>query len=179
MNESRREMVRRLLRNKMVPAFLSLLLGVTLMIAQRSALDLLVVISGVLLLAAAVGFVVQFFRSPFRDSGLQISAAVICLLVGILLVSQPRLIVNMFPTLMGMALIFNGLSNMVCIWAYPGNIILNWLLSLLVVLFGFLLVTHPGFMANSMVLYAGIFYFVNGVVDLLMLHRLKEELLER
>jgi len=170
------EMVKRLLRSKMVPAFLSVVLGIVLIIARRSALDLLVRVIGYMLLIGAAAFVGMYLFGPHRDPA-QIMEAILALIVGFIFVTRSRSVVNFFPIIMGIALILNALSNLTEAMAYPENRMFSGFMSLLVLIFGILILTHPGAMANALVPYVGIFYQNNGILDLIMLHRIKTSLL--
>ena len=61
------DLMRHLLRKKIVPAVLSILFGAVLIIAGREALDLMVKVAGWFLIAGAVGLVALYFFRPDRD----------------------------------------------------------------------------------------------------------------
>lgn len=162
----------KLLRNKMIPAFLSVALGLMLIVARRAALDLLVRVIGGMLLAGGVAFVLLYFCGPFRDS-LQLAAAALAVIAGVFFLTNAEIIVNLFPAIMGIVLILNGMSNLMESAIYRQDRLVTGCMSAIVILCGAIILFHPGAVADAIVLYVGISYVISGVADLIMLHRVK------
>ncbi len=169
------ETVKRFMRNKMVPALLSIATGVALIIARGKALEVLVKIIGGLVLAGGVGFLYMYLFGPARDL-MQLGMTLCCAVAGILCLTNTRLVVDFFPILMGIILILNGLSNLAGAWANRDESILFGIMSVVVIVLGILVIMHPGVMADAIVLYAGIAYTINGLFDLIMLYRIRKTL---
>lgn len=163
--------VKQLLNSKLVPAVLSILLGIIIVIARRSAVDLLVKIIGGLVIAAAIGFIVVYMTRPDKEAGnlkMVLVSAGAAVLIGILIMIFAESIVNIFPILMGVYLILNGLSHLTAGWADPGNRIIAVIMGVLVIALGAMIVLQPGFLVNTIMIFIGAAFIVNGVSDLLM-----------
>ena len=163
--------VKQLLNSKLVPAVLSILLGIIIVIARRSAVDLLVKIIGGLVIAAAIGFIVVYMTRPDKEAGnlkMVLVSAGAAVLIGILIMIFAESIVNIFPILMGVYLILNGLSHLTAGWADPGNRTIAVIMGVLVIALGAMIVLQPGFLVNTIMIFIGAAFIVNGVSDLLM-----------
>jgi len=174
-------MVRQLLKGKIVPAVGSILLGIALVFARRSGFDLLVRIAGWLFIAGGVGYMLNYLFRKDREGytiGMALSAALMAVVIGALLVYYAEDVVNFFPILMGLALVLNGLSNLTAARFYLGSRVIISLMSLLLIVCGVLVMTHPGNMVNALAVYMGIFLVINGIFDLFMLWKIREELLK-
>ena len=166
----------KLLRNKMIPAILAIVLGVILIFAQKSALDLLVKIIGILMLVGAVFSVLMYLLTPYRDS-MQLMTAACGAVVGVFLFANPGVIVNIFPVMMGIVVILNGLSNLAKALSDRTDVLFTVLCSIVMIVCGLLILIHPGVIADAIVLTIGVTLLVSGIMDLAMLHRIRSSLL--
>ena len=174
------DLMRHLLRKKIVPAVLSILFGAVLIIAGREALDLMVKVAGWFLIAGAVGLVALYFFRPDRDpsnAAITWPMAGMAALAGFVLIHFAGAVVDFFPILMGVSLVLNGLSNLAEAAVDRENRILSGVIGVLVVIFGLLIVARRGVLASAMVIYMGIFLVLSGIMDLWLLHTVKRELL--
>ena len=172
MNEMN-DKVKELLRTKMIPALLSVVLGIALIIARKAALDVLVQIIGWILIVGAVGFVAAYFLGPYKDkTGL--IAAVLAGLAGVLFITQADAIDDFLLILVGVVLILNGLGNVASAFVEGQNRLLVGIIGALIVVLGVLIITHPGSMMNAITVYMGISLILNGILDLFLLYRMKE-----
>ena len=163
--------VKQLLNSKLVPAVLSMILGIVIVIARRSAVDLLVKIVGGIVIAAAIGFILVYLARPDKDAGnltMVLVSAGAAALIGILIITFAESIVNIFPILMGVYLILNGLSHLTAGYADPENRTIAVILGVLVIALGLLIVVQPSFLVNTIMIFIGAAFIVNGVSDLLM-----------
>lgn len=163
--------VKQLLNSKLVPAVLSMILGIVIVIARRSAVDLLVKIVGGIVIAAAIGFILVYLTRPDKDAGnltMVLVSAGAAALIGILIITFAESIVNIFPILMGVYLILNGLSHLTAGYADPENRTVAVILGVLVIALGLLIVVQPSFLVNTIMIFIGAAFIVNGVSDLLM-----------
>lgn len=161
--------IRQLLRSKVVPAMLSIALGIVIIIARRAALDLLVKIVGGLVIAAAVGFVVVYLTRKDKDAGnlTMVSAlSAVTALTGILLVACAGNIVDIFPTVIGIVLVFNGLSHLTFAFVNRTNRFAVGAMGILAVLMGLMIVFRPGFLVNMIMVFIGASLIVNGLMDI-------------
>ena len=167
------EIAKELLRTKMVPAVLSMIVGIALIIARRAALDVLVQVIGWIMIVGAVGFAAMYLFGPYKDKT-GIIAAVLSGLIGVLFVTQADVIDDFLLILVGVTLILNGLGNLAGAFAGGENRVLAGILSALIVILGVLIITHPGSMMDAITVYMGISLILNGILDLFLLHRVKD-----
>ena len=164
------EKIRRVLEDKAVMAFVSIIFGGILIIKKRSALDGLVKVLGILLLVAAGAFIVMYIKNR---GGLQLGGALATGVIGLFLVMKPVTVVNFFPVIIGLVLLLNGLFDLSAALARKkygeGGYFFSFLFALLTMAAGLMLLLHPGYVANRLVLFAGIVLVINGLFDLLML----------
>ena len=93
---------------------------------------------------------------------------VAAVLVGILLITKAKAVVNFFPTLMGILLILNGLSNLTEASVDEENRPVVITMGVIVILFGILIVARPGLVADTLMILIGSFFVVSGIFDLSM-----------
>ena len=163
--------VKQLLNSKLVPAVLSIVLGIIIVIARRSAVDLLVKIIGGLVIAAAVGFIIVYLTRPDKKTGnlkMVLVSAGAAALIGILVIAFAEEIVNVFPILMGLYLILNGMSHLAAGYADPENRVIAVILGILIIALGLLIVFRPGFLVDTIMIFIGAAFIVNGLSDLLI-----------
>ena len=165
---------RMMLKEKTLPALLSVALGIVIIIARRSALDLLVKIVGGLIIAGGVAAVAVYLNRKDRDKGdlkMVLIMAAASAVIGLLLISLAESIVDFFPTLMGIFLILNGLSHLAEAGTDQENRIAAGITGVITILFGILIVARPGFIANAIMVFIGVFFILNGLMDLFMVRR--------
>ena len=167
------DMMKRLLRNKMVTSVLSVIIGVVLIIARRSALDEMIRIIGGLMLLGAAAYGLFYLIGFYKDQT-QLMTAAGCAAAGIIFLSWPKLIVNLFPIIIGIGLILNGLSNLAEAGRTKGKG--TAFTAVLVIIGGILIAFHPGFTANAGILCAGIVLTLNGAFDLMMLYKARDDI---
>ena len=172
--------VKQLLRSKVVPAVLSIVLGIVIIIARRAAVDLLVKIIGGLVIASGIGFIMLYLTRQNREAGnfpMVLACGCTAVLIGILLISFAENIVNIFPMLMGIYLILNGLSHFSAAYVSPRDRILICVMGVLVIALGILIVLRPGAIVNMTMVFIGASFVINGVMDLLMIRRVRESVI--
>ena len=172
------ETIVRLLRGKLAPAVCSILFGVALIIARRSAMDVLVRATAVIIAVGGLAGVLQYFFGPVKDR-MQLSLSVFALAFGVLCWFIAGTLVDIFPILAGIMLILNGLSNLAPLSspADSAGTPLVVLFSILMIGGGLFIVFHPAAAENMLMVYIGVCYILNGIFDLILLHRMKEILL--
>ena len=171
------ETFKKFIRNKILLAVLSIILGVILIVRQKAAIDSLVYLVGIILLIAAVVFLIYFFMQKEKQPA-QLILAILSLILGLLFAIKPGLIVDIFPVLMGIILILSGLADLGHSITAPkgtGGRIFLILFSILVILVGVLCLFRPGAIANALALFLGICLLYNGIFDLILMIMVKEE----
>ena len=163
--------VKTLLKSKLVPAILSIVLGIVIIIARRSAMDLLVKIIGGLVIAAAIVFIILYLTRPDKEAGnlpMVLLTAGVSALIGILVIVFAEKIVDIFPIIMGIYLILNGMSHLAAGYAAPENRIIAGIMGVLLIILGILIVMQPGFLVDMLMIFIGASFIISGLSDLLM-----------
>ena len=172
--------VKRMMRGKLVPAVLSIVLCIVIIIARRAAVDVLVKVIGGLIVAAGIGFFIVYLRREDKNAGnlkMVAMCSLMMILVGVLLFIFATSIVDIFPAIMGIYLILNGLSHMTAGYADPDNRIIASMMGILLIAPGILIVLQPGFLVNTIMIFIGAAFIVSGISDLLLARRLNGGLL--
>lgn len=173
------EMVVRLMRGKIVPAVLSIVMGAALILARRAALEVIVKIFGIMIVAGGLGFIALYLFGPAGRDATALIAGIAAAAIGLLMFFYADVVDDFFLTLLGIVLILNGVSNIAGAGVNKEDRVLSAVFGVLVVVLGVLVLLHPGVMEDGLLIYAGIFFVVNGVADLFLLHRMKDVLLGR
>ena len=170
--------VKRLLRAKLVPALLSIVFGIVLIIARRSAVEIAVKIAAGMLVACGIGCLLMYLFAPVRES-MQLVVGGFLAAVGLLAWFNTDLVVDLFPILTGITLILNGLSNFAPLTSPGENAGTSMIVvfSVMMILGGLFIIFHRGAAIDVLMIYMGVIFIVNGILDLVLLHRVKDILL--
>ena len=171
-----KENIRTLMKGKLIPAILSIVLGIVLIVARRAALDVLVKIVGILIAVSGVAFIVAYFVRGDSNAKLQLTVgpAAVAVIFGIVLFFCASAVVDFFPILMGIILILNGLSHLTMASVDDGDRVLTAIMGVIVIIFGVLIVLRPGFVADAVMVFIGAFFIVNGLFDLFIVKRFND-----
>ena len=171
-----KENIRTLMKGKLIPAILSIVLGIVLIIARRAALDVLVKIVGILIAVAGLAFIIAYFVRGDSNGKLQLTVgpAAVAVIFGIVLFFCASAVVDFFPILMGIILILNGLSHLTMASVDDGDRVLTAIMGVIVIIFGVLIVLRPGFVADAVMVFIGAFFIVNGLFDLFIVKRVND-----
>ena len=170
-----RNLVREMMKSRLVPALLSIALGIVIIIARRAALDLIVKIIGGLVVTSGLAYIAVYLTGGAREpgsAGTALAPAAAAILAGILLIVFAEGVVNFFPTLMGILLILNGMSHLTAAGMDPENRAAATVMGAAVIIFGVLIVMRPGIIADAIMIFIGSFFVINGVFDLIMMKRM-------
>ena len=166
--------VKQLMKGKLVPAVLSIVLGIVIIIARRAAVDVLVKVIGGLIVAAGIGFFVVYLKREDKTAG-NLKMVVLCsllmILVGVLLFVFAQNVVDIFPIIMGVYLILNGLSHMTEGYVDPDNRLIATMMGIVLIALGVLIVLQPGFLVNTIMIFIGAAFVVSGISDILLVIR--------
>ena len=100
--------------NKVITSLIFIILGVVLLIWPNTALDVVCRIVGAGLLVGGVAAVVMFLVSRDRNfvSVAALTAGVIIAVIGLWLFMNPKFLVALVPTIMGIIIIISGVVNL-------------------------------------------------------------------
>lgn len=166
------EFLRSIAQNKMVVAVASILFGLVLVVEQTAALDWLVSVLGAVLLGAAAVYGIMYAVGSEKRRGYA-AFAIVLGLVGLFIAVNPRAIVNIFPTLVGIVLLVNGLANFLHSYAIVRPAGYSWttpmVLSVAVAALGLVMILAPSLIIDILMLFMGIALVVNGALDLIVM----------
>ena len=163
-------MIEKILRNKTVLSAAGVTTGIILMIWQRTALITLVRVTGYILIAAAIVYLVLYFSGKDK-SEIQIGYAAVSGAGGLLMVLLSRTIVNIFPILMGVALIVSGIVSLAQTFRNQDVPSYTKFLSAAAVIMGLLIVVRPAMITNAITFWIGVALTIGGVSGLLSARR--------
>lgn len=173
------EMIKRLLRGKLAPAIASVLFGVAMIIARRSAMDVMIRIAAVFIGVCGLGILLTYLFGPVKDS-MQLGFAFIMIAIGVLCWFLTPYLIDIFPIMTGIVLILNGMSNLATLRTEDNaGTFLIVLFSILMIAGGLFIVFHPAAVEDLLMVYIGVGYILNGILDLILLYRMKQVLLSR
>ena len=100
-----------------------------------------------------------------------IMCSLVMILVGVLLFVFAPNIVDIFPVIMGVYLILNGLSHMTAGYVDQDNRLIASLMGIVLIALGVLIVLQPAFLVNMIMVFIGAAFVVSGISDILLVIR--------
>lgn len=158
-------MLEKYLKYRMIMSAAGIVIGLILMIWQKSVLTTLIRVMGYVLMGAAAIYLVSYFVQK-RQNETQLGYAIAAGGAGLVLVLLCRTIVHIFPVLMGVVLIMNGAAALIQTYNKKYVPLYSKLLSGLLILLGILIVTQPGSIVNMIVFCIGAAFVINGISGL-------------
>lgn len=171
--------VKQLLKSKIIPAILSVAVGILVIVFRKGAMDVILKIMGGLVIAGGLGFIAIYLTRPEKDAGnlkMVLCMALTSVVIGVLLIIFAPDIVEFFPKLMGVLLILNGLSHLTTAWVDKENRILITIMAVLIILMGLVIIFNPAFIGNLMIIFIGASFIVNGLFDILVIYKVRDTL---
>ena len=150
-------------------ALASIVCGVLLVVFQSFAVELLIRIFGAVLIVTGIIIALLAFRKHPADRLPNYVGGITLIVIGLILLFAARFLVNLFPFVVGIVMIISGLGDLFMIFdGRPGPKLLHALTAVLVIILGLLVLFHPGFIADIIVMFMGIVLIVNGIVDIIV-----------
>lgn len=174
------ERIRQLHRAKLLPAITSIAFGIALIIARKGAMDVAIKIGAVMLGLCGLGCILMYITGKVRELP-QMCIGCLLLLAGVLCWIYSGVLVDIFPIITGIGLILNGLSNLATVRESGGNggAGLIVLFSILMIAGGVLIIIYANRMVGPLMIYMGIGYILNGLMDLTLMYRVKDVLMNK
>jgi len=174
-----REFFQKSAKNQLIPALINIILGVLIIIFRRKTMDTLVLITGWILIVGAVAMICSCLFGKGKDGdsdkkSLKYTIALLCAVVGLFFIFSPKTVTDIFPILMGVGLILNGLGSISSSAAMEGGrSFLAFILGILVMILGGLIIFHPGDVINIQMILIGAALILNGFacLDLFRVNR--------
>ena len=163
-------MFQRIMKNKTAVAVASIVAGVYLMIARRHAVITLIHMLGFALFAVAAVYLVLYFTDPNRDR-MKLGYAGGAAVLGLLARWLAPAIINLFPVLLGLAIIAAGISNLTAA-RNLNTPKASWIGPALTILLGAVILFHPGSVISTFIFIGGAALVLNGLTELDMIRRI-------
>lgn len=170
------ERIRQLHRAKLLPAITSIAFGIALIIARKGAMDVAIKIGAVMLGLCGLGCILMYITGKVRELP-QMCIGCLLLLAGVLCWIYSGVLVDIFPIITGIGLILNGLSNLAAVKAENAGAGLVLLFSMLMVAGGVMIIVYSRAMEDPLLIWLGVGYILNGLMDLILMYRVKDVLM--
>ncbi len=167
--------------NRMAGAFIWMILGIILLFWPESSMITLSKLIGLVLTVIGVGIVILYFwnHDGLLTSYLQLTFGVIIGAVGLWICWKPAQLVELIPTIFGIIVLINGLSDLSQTFALGKQKYDRWWISLLIavatLLLGCVLIFKPFGIAKFITRVIGVVLIFNGISDLWIISRLSYE----
>lgn len=174
-----KEKLTRLSGNRLVLAVAAIVFGLLLIIFRRQALDLMIRLMGVALIACACIYYF-FYRKGEEHDLLDKAVSIFIGIVGLILIVAARGIVNFFPVIIGIVLIINAFANLARLFSvdagtrgggWRGSVVLQ----IVVLILGFCMMFFRHYAANVIVMFIGVAVLITGISNLVVFIRNRSE----
>ena len=167
--------------NRMAGAFIWMILGVILLVWPESSMITLSKLIGLVLTVTGAGMVILYFwnHDGMLTSFFQLIFGVIIGAVGLWICFEPAQLVELIPTIFGIIVLINGLSDLSQTLTLGKQKYDRWWISLIIavatLLLGFVLLFKPFGIAKFITRVIGLVLIFNGVSDLWVISRISYE----
>lgn len=160
-----------MLHNKVIMACVSIVFGIFLIMGRGGAVADIIRVLGIFLMVGAVVCLISYlFGRQNKGNPSTLAWAILCVLVSLVFIYAPGWLIDLFPIVMGLALIVNSVFNIAGLVSSPvrtGMFTASMVLSCLTLVLGFVAVLHPSAVADALIVIIGITYLLNGLGDIL------------
>ena len=166
-----KDKIMEILRNKLVVGILLLIVGIGMICVPEAYISALVRIAGILLLIAAIVRIISYIRSERTASDvLLLIAGIIFAGFGISFLANPAWVVNFIYIWFGLLVILDGIMGIYNAFAVLKKNGLKWIpaavSSLIVLVFGVIVVMNPFATAAWLYRFIGISLALGGISDI-------------
>ena len=157
-------------RTSIIVSLALILIGIFLIVYPETTLSFLSYGAGIILLVTGLIPTINFFISKENQKYLDISFlfGIVCIIVGIVIIINPKIVGSIVPLLIGIWMIINGVIKLY--YSILVNKVIKSIASIIVALFilacGLLLVLNPFSGAVALTVIIGIFLVVYSLLDL-------------
>lgn len=163
--------MKKILKSTLITALVLIALGIYMVLSPGAALSNIIKVIGIAIIVAGAVTVLLYVLNKEGNSLTTLAAGIILVVAGIVFLVKPGAIEKIFPTVVGILVIVNGVLNLIAslkarkagapVW------IVGLILSVLTVALGIMILTQPLFLMNQIVRIVGIVLIVMGVSSLL------------
>ena len=123
-----------------------------------------------MLVGTAAAYLVSYFMAKDKDS-INLGYSVLAAAAGILLIVLAGPILNLFPRILGIVLVINGVTNLSQANVPGATPKYSKAVSIIILIVGVLVFFRPGVMINAVTFVAGAALILNGLAELDIIRR--------
>lgn len=169
-------------RKMSIRGILALLAGcVAVFVPEITMKTIVMAIGGFIFLGGIINILISYLGKKGKLSKVEISGSLLNLIFGLILIIMPSLFVKVIVVIIGIALLFIGIIQLVGtinLRAIIGWSWINFILSILILISGVVLLSNPFESAEAILTFFGIILIVFGISELIMswkLHNSKDK----
>lgn len=163
--------MKKILQNSLIASLVLIALGIFMVLSPNAALSTIIKVIGIGIIVAGAITVLLYVLNKGEGSLTSLATGIILIVAGIVFLVNPAAIEKIFPTVVGILIIVNGILNLIAsIKAKKAGSpawIVGLILSILTIALGILILSQPLFLMNQIVRIVGIVLIVTGVSFLL------------
>ncbi|MBQ1729722.1 MAG: DUF308 domain-containing protein [Oscillospiraceae bacterium] len=164
--------MKKILQNSLITSLVLIALGIFMVLSPNTALTTIIKVFGIAIIVAGAITVLLYVANRGDSRNLtSLATGIILIVAGIVFLVNPAAIEKIFPTVVGILIIVNGILNLIAsIKAKKAGSpawIVGLILSILTIALGILILSQPLFLMNQIVRIVGIVLIVTGVSFLL------------
>lgn len=158
--------------SSIIIAILSIILGIVLIIYKNTAANWFVKVVGILMIAAAVYYIISFFTRASKDtiSRTNLVVGILLLILGIWFLTSSNVVLQVVQLIVGVIIIMQGILDLQAALAMKDNEYSNWGISLCLafatIILGVLLIFLPFKTLDVLLVMLGIVLIFDGLSDL-------------
>ena len=171
--------LQQILKSEVTSSIFYILVGLCLIVAPEQTVNIICkIIFGVLLIAAGAYHIIIYIMGRESSTVVDMLSGVLVLVIGGFLFSNPEVVRNLLPIMLGAMVAVDSA------WAIKAAMRLRkeqnelWkvilILSLVFIGLGIFIIFNPFKEERQMILFSGIVFLANGVIDLIFLYLLKK-----
>ncbi len=163
--------MKKILKSTLITSLVLIALGIFMVLSPNTALSTIIKVIGIGIIVAGAITVLLYVLNKGEGSLTSLATGIILIVAGIVFLVNPAAIEKIFPTVVGILIIVNGILNLIAsIKAKKAGSpawIVGLILSILTIALGILILSQPLFLMNQIVRIVGIVLIVTGVSFLL------------
>ncbi|SEM45682.1 Uncharacterized membrane protein HdeD, DUF308 family [Chryseobacterium taichungense] len=117
-------------------------------------------------------------KEELEGWGWYLTSGIFTLLIGIVLITKPEVAVTTLPFFVGFSLLFRSFQGLGFAFELKHNGVINWgnlaILSVLAIIFSFLLIANPIFTGMSLVVITALSFIITGISAIVLAFQLKK-----
>ncbi len=164
--------IRKYSANTLIVSVLLVILSLFLIVKPIESLNFVMALLGCITLLDGIIHVVSYFISSkeFRTYSFELIQGILGVVLGFVFIFNPHVIISFLPFIIGAWIVVEGIIKLQFAFNMRGNETGNWIilliLSILTIVFGFVIVYNPFGTAVAITSLAGILLLVNEIINI-------------